>query len=99
MRTDAAERFRCCHLPLTVSACWRTFFTAALSDVPHAAVVVAPFQKPNPRPILEAMAMARPVVAAPGLLLVAARSSFSVRTTTLTAHGPPSDPGIPKPLT
>jgi hypothetical protein len=34
----------------------------------HAAVVVAPFQKPNPRPILEAMAMARPVVAAPGAL-------------------------------
>jgi hypothetical protein len=34
----------------------------------HAAVVVAPFQRPNPRPILEAMAMARPVVAAPGAL-------------------------------
>jgi glycosyltransferase involved in cell wall biosynthesis len=34
----------------------------------QAAVVVAPFQKPNPRPILEAMAMARPVVAAPGAL-------------------------------
>jgi polysaccharide biosynthesis protein PslH len=34
----------------------------------QAAVVVAPFQKSNPRPVLEAMAMARPVVAAPGAL-------------------------------
>jgi polysaccharide biosynthesis protein PslH len=34
----------------------------------HAAVVVAPFTKPKPRPVLEAMAMARPVVAAPGAL-------------------------------
>jgi len=34
----------------------------------QAAVVVAPFQRPNPRPVLEAMAMARPVVAAPGAL-------------------------------
>jgi len=34
----------------------------------QAAVVVAPFKRPNPRPVLEAMAMARPVVAAPGAL-------------------------------
>jgi hypothetical protein len=34
----------------------------------QAAVVVAPFQKSNPRPVLEAMAMGRPVVAAPGAL-------------------------------
>jgi ABC-type nickel/cobalt efflux system permease component RcnA len=40
-----------------------------------------------------------PVVTAPGISLVAARSSFSARTNMLTAHGPPSDPGIPKPLT
>jgi glycosyltransferase involved in cell wall biosynthesis len=29
---------------------------------------VAPFRRPNPRPVLEAMAMARPVVAAPAAL-------------------------------
>jgi len=34
----------------------------------HASVVVAPFSNPNPRPVLEAMAMARPVVAAPDAL-------------------------------
>lgn len=34
----------------------------------RADVVVAPFQRPNPRPVLEAMAMARPVVAAPSAL-------------------------------
>lgn len=34
----------------------------------HAAVVVAPFSLPNPRPVLEAMAMGRPVVATPGAL-------------------------------
>ncbi|MGF7212232.1 hypothetical protein GGE65_006856 [Skermanella aerolata] len=34
----------------------------------QATVVVAPFRTPNPRPVLEAMAMARPVVAAPGAL-------------------------------
>jgi len=40
-----------------------------------------------------------PVVTAPGISLVAARSSFSALSNTLTPHGPPSDPGIPKPLT
>jgi hypothetical protein len=40
-----------------------------------------------------------PVVTAPGVSLVTARGSFSARTNRLTAHGPPSDPGIPKPLT
>ncbi len=38
----AAERFRSCHLPFTVSACCSTFLTAAVSDVLHAAVVPTP---------------------------------------------------------
>ena len=29
VRTDAADRLRCCHLPFTVSACCSTFLTAA----------------------------------------------------------------------
>lgn len=40
-----------------------------------------------------------PVVTDSGISLVATRSSFSVLTKALTAHGPPSDPDIPKPLT
>ena len=40
-----------------------------------------------------------PIVTAPGISLIAARSSFSALSNTLTPHGPPSDPGIPNPLT
>ena len=45
VRTDAADRFRSCHLPFTVSACCSTFLTAAVSDVPHASVVPTPCQR------------------------------------------------------
>jgi hypothetical protein len=54
------------------AACPGVTLVAGVQDVrpwlAHAAVVVAPFRRPNPRPVLEAMAMARPVVAAPGAL-------------------------------
>lgn len=45
------------------------------------------------------MASMMPVATASGISLVATRASFAARTVALTAHGPPSDPGIPKPLT
>lgn len=42
------------------------------------------------------IASVMPVVTDSGISLVATRTSFSVLTKALTAHGPPSDPDIPK---
>jgi hypothetical protein len=54
------------------AACKGVTLAAGVQDIrpwlAHASVVVAPFRRPNPRPVLEAMAMARPVVATPGAL-------------------------------